>query len=169
MAGLFAILLAVALGCALVLRFANLTSLQPRWAAGLVIFGSGTALGIGLTSILFLAALLLIPGFPSLAMWLEIGVLAWASYDLYRRPNPATPTEPQRQFSWNLMLMAGLILALTLVITAMSGAWENNPQGNWDAWAIWNLRARFLAARHHWPGRKSARLFVCGHRRNACR
>jgi len=146
MAGLFAILLAVALGCALVLRFANLTSLQPRWAAGLVIFGSGTALGIGLTSILFLAALLLIPGSPSLAMWLEIGVLAWISYDLYRRPNPATPTEPPRQFSWNLMLMAGLILALTLVITAMSGAWENNPQGNWDAWAIWNLRARFLAA-----------------------
>ena len=44
MAGLFAILLAVALGCALVLRFANLTSLQPRWAAALVIFGSGTAL-----------------------------------------------------------------------------------------------------------------------------
>ena len=28
----------------------------------------------------------------------------------------------------------------------MSGAWENNPQGNWDAWSIWNLRARFLAA-----------------------
>jgi hypothetical protein len=146
MAGLFAILLAVALGCALVLRFANLASLQPRWAAALVIFGSGTALGIGLTSILFLAALLLIPGLPSLAMWVEIGVLAWVSYDLFRHPRSAAPTEHQRQFPWNLMLMAALILALTLVVTAMSGAWENNPQGNWDAWAIWNLRARFLAA-----------------------
>ena len=146
MAGLLAIFLAVVLGCALVLRFASLTSLQPRWAAALVIFGSGTALGVGLTSILFLVALLLIPGLPSLAMWVEIGVLAWVSYDLFRRPNSATPTEPPRRFPWNLMLMAALILALTLVITAMSGAWENNPQGNWDAWAIWNLRARFLAA-----------------------
>jgi hypothetical protein len=146
MAGLFAILLAVALGCVLVFRFANLISLQPRWAAALVIFGSGTALGIGLTSILFLVALLLIPGLPSQAMWVEIGVLVWVSYDLFRRPDSATPTEPPRQFPWNLMLMAALILALTLVITAMSGAWENNPQGNWDAWAIWNLRARFLAA-----------------------
>jgi len=146
MAGLFAIVLAVALGCALVLRFASLTSLQPGWAAALVIFGSGTALGIGLTSILFLAALLLIPGMPSLAMWVEIGVLAWVSYDLFRRPNRASPTEPRRQFPWNLMLITALILALILIITAMSGAWENNPQGNWDAWAIWNLRARFLAA-----------------------
>lgn len=146
MGGLLAILLAVALGCALVLRFANLTSLQPRWATALVIFGSGTALGIGLTSILFLMALLMIPGLLGLAMWVEIGALAWISYDLYRRPTPATPTEPPRQFPWNLMLMAALILALTLVITAMSGAWENNPQGNWDAWAIWNLRARFLVA-----------------------
>ena len=146
MAGLLAILLAVALGCALVLRFANLTSLQPRWAAALVIFGSGTALGIGLTSILFLVALLLIPGLPSLAMWVEIAVLAWISYDLYRRRNSAPTSESRSQFPWNLALMAALALAMALVIGAMSVAWENNPQGNWDAWAIWNLRARFLAA-----------------------
>jgi hypothetical protein len=146
MGGLFAILLAVALGCALVLRFANLTSLRPRWAAALVIFGSGTALGIGLMSILFLAALLLIPGLPSLAMWLEIGILAWLSYDLYRRRDSAPTSESRSPFPWNLALMAALTLALALVIGAMSEAWENNPQGNWDAWAIWNLRARFLAA-----------------------
>jgi hypothetical protein len=28
----------------------------------------------------------------------------------------------------------------------MSAAWEANPHGNWDAWSIWNLRAKFLAA-----------------------
>src|SRR5579862_647005 len=146
MAGLFAILLAVALGCVLVLRFANLATLQPRWAAMLVIFGSGTAAGIGLTSILFLVTLLLIPGLPSLAMWVEIGVLAWVAYDLYRRRDSTPTSESRSQFPWNLPLMAALMLALALVIGAMSGAWENNPQGNWDAWAIWNLRARFLAA-----------------------
>ena len=52
--GLFAVLLAVVLGCALVARFASLTSLRPRWAAALVIFGTGTAVGIGLTSICLL-------------------------------------------------------------------------------------------------------------------
>jgi hypothetical protein len=29
---------------------------------------------------------------------------------------------------------------------AMSTAWAAIPHGNWDAWSIWNLRAKFLAA-----------------------
>ena len=28
---------------------------------------------------------------------------------------------------------------------AMSYAWDQNPQGQWDAWSIWNLRAKFIA------------------------
>jgi hypothetical protein len=146
MAGLFAVFLAVVLGCALVSRFGNLISLQPRWAAALVIFGSGTALGIGLTSILFVLGLLLIPGSRGLAMWVEIGALGWISYDLFRRRNSTPPTEKPRPFPGNMILMAALVLSLALAIGAMSGSWEANPQGGWDAWAIWNLRARFLTA-----------------------
>jgi hypothetical protein len=145
-AGLFAVLLAVVLGCALVSRFANLTSLQPRWAAALVIFGAGAAVGIGLTSILFLIALLLVPASPGLAMWVEIGTLAWILYDLFRQRNSAPTAQPPSSFPGNMALMAALGLALVLVISAISGSWDANPQGNWDAWAIWNLRARFLAA-----------------------
>ena len=146
MAGLFAVLLAVVLGCALVSRFANLTNLQPRWAAALVIFGAGAGVGIGLTSILFLLVLLLIPGLPGLALWVEIGALGWISYDLSRRRSSAPTAQPPGSLPGNLALMAALALALSLVIGAISGSWDANPQGNWDAWAIWNLRARFLAA-----------------------
>lgn len=28
----------------------------------------------------------------------------------------------------------------------MSTVWDANPHGNWNAWSIWNLRAKFLAA-----------------------
>jgi hypothetical protein len=41
--------------------------------------------------------------------------------------------------------MAGVVATLLIVTGAMSAAWEANPQGDWDAWAIWNLRAKFLA------------------------
>src|SRR6185437_16950123 len=109
MAGVFAVLLAVVLGCALVARFFNLTSLQPRWAAALITFGAGAALGMGLTSILFLLALLLIPTLAGLAMWLEIGALTWVSYDLYtRHSSPAS--DSRSQFPWNSALMAALVL-----------------------------------------------------------
>ena len=146
MAGLFAVLLPVVLGCAFVLRFARLNNLQPRWAAALVIFGSGAAVGMGATSILFFLALLLIPASPSLAMWVEIGIVAWISYELFRHRSSGARAEGSYPFPWNLALMGGLILALALVIGAMSGAWESDPEGNWDAWTIWNVRARFLAA-----------------------
>ena len=146
MTGLLAVFLAVALGCALVSRSANLTRLEPHWAAALLIFGAGTAVGIGLTSVLFLLTLLLIPASPGLVMWVEIGALTWVSYDLFRRADSGPSSEPRRRFPLNAVLMSALILAMLLVIGAMSGAWKNNPQGNWDAWAIWNLRARFLAA-----------------------
>jgi len=39
-----------------------------------------------------------------------------------------------------------MLVALAVTTSAMADAWEANPQGNWDAWSIWNLRARFLAA-----------------------
>jgi hypothetical protein len=37
-----------------------------------------------------------------------------------------------------------LVMLLAIATFVMSGFWQTNPHGNWDAWAIWNLRARFL-------------------------
>src|SRR5206468_645905 len=43
-------------------------------------------------------------------------------------------------------LMGALILALLIATGAMSTVWEANPHGSWDAWSIWNVRAKFLAS-----------------------
>jgi hypothetical protein len=112
----------------------------------LLIFGAGAAAGIGLTSILFFLALLIVPAAPGIAMWMEIAALGWISYDLFRHRGTGSPVEPERQFPWNAVLIAGLLLAMIVAIFAVSGSWDGKSQGDWDAWSIWNLRARFLAA-----------------------
>jgi hypothetical protein len=42
-----------------------------------------------------------------------------------------------------------LVAVLAIGTVAMTNFWRANPQGNWDAWTIWNLRARFLASGNH--------------------
>ncbi|HLW76919.1 MAG TPA: hypothetical protein VKS01_08030, partial [Bryobacteraceae bacterium] len=38
-----------------------------------------------------------------------------------------------------------LVVALLLATAVIDKGWDAFPQGNWDAWSIWNLRAKFLA------------------------
>ncbi len=140
------LLFAVALGCALVWRYGRLSDFQPRWAMALLVFGTGSAAGVGLTSSLFFLCRLAVPGVPKLSLIVECAALAWLAYEIRKQGAPAAkgPATPAAQF--NVLLIAGLLLALGISTGAMSDAWDTNPAGNWDAWSIWNLRARFLAA-----------------------
>lgn len=133
------ILLSVALGCLLVYRFAGLSTLQPHWAAWMLLFGAGASVGIGLASCLFFAT-------PRAALWVRFILLAAAGYECWRRRQAATKQEPLPQPPYTLYIWIAFGIALVIVTSAMSAAWEANPQGNWDAWSIWNLRAKFLAA-----------------------
>jgi hypothetical protein len=45
---------------------------------------------------------------------------------------------------------AGLALMLALFVATFAGVVELNPQGGWDAFSIWNLRARFLLHMATW-------------------
>ena len=146
MAAIAWILLSIAPGCLLVYRFAGLRALQPRWAACLLVFGAGAPIGIGLTSCLFFVLRLILPGVPQLALWVQLVLLAALAYDCWRRRPPAIEMEPLPRFPYTPLLWIAFALSLAIVTYAMSTAWQTNPQGNWDAWAIWNLRARFLAA-----------------------
>jgi hypothetical protein len=137
---------------------------HPRWAVIVLTIGGGTAFGIGATSILFLAADLMTPGFRWVELVVEIAVLAWLVYASIQRGKKTEKPEPKlvatsgsnpRPHSnpgakpggfWNLMMAGALVLVLVTATGAMSGIWDRNPQGNWDAWSIWNLRAKFLAA-----------------------
>ncbi len=140
-------LYAVALGCALIYRFGRLSAFQPRWAVALLILGSGIATGIGLTSVLFFICRLAVPAAPKLALFLETAILVGLAYDIWRRREPASAAAGGgARFPITPLLMAAAILALGIATSAMTDAWANNPQGGWDAWSIWNLRARFFAA-----------------------
>jgi hypothetical protein len=137
---------AVILGCLLVHRFSDLKSVQPRWAGGLLVFGAGIAVGIGLTSCLFFVSRLAIPGVPGLPMWIEIAGLVWVGYEVFRMWKATAAGAGTPPFPYNFALASALLVALIMVTSVMSIAWDSIPEGNWDAWSIWNLRARFLAA-----------------------
>ena len=145
MAGLLWALFAVALGGLLVYRFVGFAALQPRWAAWLLTFGAGVSLGIGLTSVVFFLLRLALPAVPGISVWLEIALLVGIGYEIFRTRKPAAVGNTKNGFLLNLLLACAVLLALAVATIAMAGAWEANPWGNWDAWSIWNLRARFLA------------------------
>lgn len=141
-------LFAVLLGCGLVVRFGgDLTTLEQRWAAAMLVFGSGALAGMGLTSCLFFLCRLAAPGMPRLGMFVEIAIFGWLVFEISRHRKTSTPgVATQALFvPW---LLGGLLVAFVVVTAGMAVAWDANPQGNWDAWSIWNLRARFLAAGH---------------------
>jgi hypothetical protein len=140
------ILTAALLGCLLLFRFADLKVIGPSWARLFLVIGAGSAGGMGLCSVLYFLVGVL-AGAPRVAMGLEVALLSAVAFEVFRRRSisPAPATSEQRP------LLIGLTaggLVLTLVIAA-GIAWigtNGNPNGNWDAWAIWNLRAKFLAS-----------------------
>jgi hypothetical protein len=140
------VLEAILLGCLLVWRFADLSAIQPRWARVVLVFGAGAAGGVGLSAYLFLLIGVLL-GAPVAALVLELAILAWTGYGLLRRrvPDGKPAGETQRPLLWPVT-GASLFLVLAIAAGALWTAWKANPHGNWDAWAIWNLRARYLAA-----------------------
>lgn len=139
-------LFAVALGCGMIYRFGGLADLAPRWASALLILGAGTCAGIGISSCLFFLCRLAVPGGPRLSLFLEVATLVGLAYEIRRKPDASANAGPAAPVPFTLLLTLAIAVALAVATGAMADAWEANPQGNWDAWSIWNLRARFLAA-----------------------
>jgi hypothetical protein len=137
---------AMLLGCLLVWRLEDFSAIRPRWARAVLIFGAGAAGGVGLSAYLFLLIGVLL-GAPVAALVLELAILAWTGYGLLRHRMPVVEPagETQRPLLWPVTA-GSLLLVLAIAAGAMWTAWKANPHGNWDAWAIWNLRARYLAA-----------------------
>jgi hypothetical protein len=160
---LFWIVFAAGIGSMLVYRFGGLRSSSPDWAAWLLIAGIGTAAGIGLTSIIYFVARILVPGFRLLPMLVEIALGLWLAVEIYRHRNEPVKTQATQPFPWNPVLALALLAVLAVGTVGMSSAWEANPQGNWDAWAIWNLRARFLSSGGHLAERAWSPLLTATH------
>jgi len=143
------ILLALLIGFLLVQVFDPSRDMQPRWAAILLNAALGAGIGIGLTSIVFLlldvAGLASSPAIFSIDIALAVG-LAWQCFRLrifsVERIN-SDPAKAGFRWTWLLTIAFGVVLIIACVrLVQMATAL---PVGNWDAWAIWNLRAKFLA------------------------
>jgi hypothetical protein len=143
------ILLAMLIGFLLVQAFDPSRHMQPRWAAILLNGALGAGIGIGLASIVFLlldvAGLASPPAIFSIDIALA-GGLAWQCFRSRtlsaERFNP-DPAKAGFRWTWLLALAFGVVLGIACVrLVQMATAL---PVGNWDAWAIWNLRAKFLA------------------------
>jgi hypothetical protein len=109
-------------------------------------------MGLGLSSCAYLAWLLCF-GPPGRIYWIAEtlgfaggGLLGLAGGRL--RPStvaaPAGAVPPSGRRRWQAILAAAFVAALAFDALGMAGRYVVHPHGEWDAWAIWNARARFL-------------------------
>jgi hypothetical protein len=140
---------AVAAGVAALFLFFERGPDEPRWASVALRTGFGAALGMGAASVLFSVRVMAAPGAPRVSPVVELlvdAVVLALGWRARMRRTPAAQAAKTRtgRAAWPLaaMLAAGVLC----VGSAFSDLITANPEGNWDAWAIWNLRARFLAA-----------------------
>jgi hypothetical protein len=143
------VLLAVLIGFLLVRTLDPVRNMQPRWAAILFRAALGAGVGIGFTSIVFLLLDVTGVASPGAIFGIDIALIAGLAWQCFRsRPSQnivsgsAEPT-PGFRWTWLLVVAFGTVLVTSWVrIIQMAAAL---PVGDWDAWAIWNLRAKFLA------------------------
>ncbi len=155
MLAMAALLVALIAGCLLAFRYGGLDSLTPRWGAWLLLLGSGATAGIGITSTIFFLCRLAAPASPSLPYVCEAALLVWLVYACATKKREELAPAAAAGFPWNWLLAILLLCVLAIGTAGMAETWDANPQGNWDAWSIWNLRAKFLAS----PGDLASRAW----------
>jgi len=116
-----------------------------RWSLqNAIILSAGAGLGIGIASSLYFVVLALAgPNLVALASVEGAVLVVLVAAGLIVKPRldpldfasgPATP-------GYLTVLFAA---AAVIAVIAAIGAYSLKPHGEWDAWSIWNLRARFL-------------------------
>jgi hypothetical protein len=136
-----ALLIAFALGLSWVIY-----SLAPRgWTSWILAAGLAVAVGTGATSFSYFLLTWIGPArVPfilalDLLLFVPIAWLVWARGLAGASPGPDSNGRP------NLILGAAAIAALAIVLPAIVASADVLPHGGWDAWSMWNVRARYLA------------------------
>jgi len=110
----------------------------------------GAGLGIGLTSCAFV--LLLWAGLP--VRWcagIASLVIAMTGALVWRRRGNAelksgAPKQAEHPQPWLWLFRTAGVVAVALIVAGWAVATRASPHGDWDAFSIWNLRAKFLAS-----------------------
>src|SRR5580700_2529719 len=135
------IVLCWAMGAALVSLLWPGVPRSPLQALLVASLGLGAGFGVG-SSLYLLCLVWFGPNPVALIVALAAALIALVAANLlWRRPawnadwapGPPAPT-------W---LGAGLLLAVALGLAILTVCAIALPHGEWDAWSIWNLRARF--------------------------
>ena len=124
-------------------------------AADIELAGIAVAFGIGFTSIMFfLWRLLGMPprAYPAADIGLQ-ALLAGALWNTRRPAPPRVPAAADAKETKALRVLSAVAVAVAVCVAAalFHHFLAITPYGEWDGWAIWNLRAAFLSARtDHW-------------------
>jgi len=105
----------------------------------------GIGLGMGISSIIHYIGLLVVPGgIPVLWVMLVLMILLLGASLLRLRAYPFIPSGWPRptRLQWGLIALA--LLSTGLMLAAYAALVQGQPQGAFDAWAIWNRAARFI-------------------------
>jgi hypothetical protein len=119
----------------------------PRWASLLFEVALGSLFGPGLASV-FYFALVRAGAATSTSIFITLIVFAGASGAAWWKLTPpgSLPTAPTKKYKWIWVLWTAVAAGLVLLVMDVQTAASANPLGQWDAMAVWNLRARFLAS-----------------------
>jgi hypothetical protein len=120
----------------------------PRWAIVLFELALGAGGGVGLVSFLFFLQLLFHAASAPVALLIEMLLVCTAvGLGLFKRSTGAPgPDRRMPVFWWYWILGGALIISVLAVIAGDAKMAQLDPYGRWDAFAMWNLRAKYLAA-----------------------
>jgi hypothetical protein len=116
----------------------------PRWMTILAEASLAALFGPGLTSVVFFFMVTAGIATPP-AVFTMLVVLTLLSAGLWWKLRRPSGQSSARHFPWTWVLVSGSIVALLMLLLNFQVFSQANPTGGWDASAIWNVRARYLA------------------------
>jgi hypothetical protein len=144
--GVVGIFVAMVTGWLAVALLAPARGLRPAWLAQVYQLALGASAGIVINGGLFfvLRAAGIVGQATVVAVDLGLLALLAGLYVKRRGGAPAVPGDAPPTWRWNKLLAFVLALTMLLAIAMQVGTAQASPFGEWDAFAIWNLRAKFL-------------------------
>jgi hypothetical protein len=116
---------------------------HPQWAGFVFTLTLGAGLGVGILSLLYFLTRLLLglsnAAYGELLLAGLAGALCWR-----HRGRSSTAGSGSHPKSWSWLLLVGLSAAIAMALVLFLDTAQADPYGHWDAWAIWNLRAKVL-------------------------
>lgn len=144
-AALLALLPSLALGWLAVRLLLGATRLSPAWWKWLFEICLGVAAGFALSSAFYFLLLWWGAANRYTVLAVNLAAVAALAFLLRRRADIQQPVEPPAADATLRLLRAAATVAVLLLVAGFVENTAQQPYGDWDAFSIWNLRAKFLA------------------------